>query len=1420
MTYLNEIPSLEITKSICYPVNSPRTNFGNIFLMPTSTKDEFFKIANIFSIGTDSTFKVRSPKSILLYKTGILYYGTTKKRFTDKHYEDNKKEMINHGFPKSNYSYTGIGEYNGFVDLNQIISETKNITYTAANQINFWVNIIEASMPVTNHKKFLLFTKDTMKARISSISMINPKFGLNNMSNLYFNFLYVFKYHYLALRKLLVDNQIDIVVTDYKWTLVLKYTDLPLDSKMGEDLLSRFILRVAKFKIGAMLNEDDSSEEIVFHDEEGESLSEETKDRIDQDNKALLKVIEKLDKKGDGVLKRGGGSLETIESTQEIMNQGLKSADKQMKESSYIDVANIINDVLTSSKAVQKKAYSDSKRLYAVRKRLELIKSRNLTEIIANIEKDEENIIHKKVISNTTINNAINPNKRMNEFSIYSMDKQYEETLGKKTRVNIGDNLSKATVPLFMSNYKEKTDMNSPDTKAKIVSYQFQSPNNTKESHSFTVRVPELRDGKFLHINGSDKVMVRQKMSLPLIKMKDQVLFTSYFGKMFIKASRGNTSKKLAKARRFIRVLRKKYDYKILKDYFDFTPSYFGQSNLNYLTSELLELSRYMSSFSTKDGYNFISLSITDANTLNGKFHLAVIDGESYFCTINDEIENSKGEVIGVTELFSKLMPLIEVDNKEIANEWYNIVNKKETTSMAHSEVIILAKSTPLIIVLINAFDDSLLEVLNIMKRDYSLEFSIRPFENGKKPKRLYTDDEGNQLVFENFVVDLKFNNVANRVLLEYLNEIDLSGYNSLLLDGIAEELYDSRHVMNMENYRDFFIDNVATEQILDDLGIPSTYGEALLYANTYLFESNREITQTSLKNERMPSNAEIINGVLYKETTKAYIDYSNKVKRGSKNATFSVERDAVLKSLLTLPNVEESSKLNPAQHLDKTLTISGKGVSGVNDERAYTLPKRAWDTSFFGIMSDVSPYTKSTGISLHLSVNPRIDDMKGYFNKEPDDFSELNGSNLMSVSESLAPFAQKHDSAPRLGMLMSQTNHIVSTDHSEPSLVTYGFDESMVHLDTDFAHHMKDDGKVIMMNDRYIKVEYVNLKNDDGTPQVDVFNLDDVDRNSAKAKYIRNKMILNKSLKVKEGKLLPKDAVVAYNEAFYQEMGGDIIFKAGPIAYVAITSSQNCYEDSTTVTESLAKRLSSRTLKRVEVKLKPDYRIASVRDFGSIQPGDVLIKYAEDLGGAFASNKIDVDLLDDILMKTKKCNYEGSLKEIYVYTHLTEKEESELDPSIKKFIASVQKHYDSYDTNALAQGLPGYEKNRTLEHVTHFKGNRKAKMNGSTIYAGEIMIEFYIDTEMRFTGGDKVTFGASALKGVCNSVIPTEDAPIGSKTGRRIDAILSTNSPLARMVMSFFFTGVLNECAIKANNDIRKIVGLEEKKYAGQDEK
>lgn len=1377
MIFLNKVGSFTLVKSICFPANVKRLDRDQIFNIPTSVENDFNTI--IDRLKNSSNLKIRLPKAMYIPFKENIYYRTVRKLFKNNGYNDDLKDAKNRGFTKASAYNNVLNDYNGFYNLNKIIADTINLTYTNQNCTFFWKNILD-SREVMHNNRYLLFTKDNMLVKVNNINTIKMSNGLNS-KNLYMNFMYNMKINYSQMRDILIENRFNLLFTDYKWTFYIAYGDLPVDSK---DFFDQAFFNLRRMATGIELDPE-NGEEVELTD-----LPEEVID--DKAEAVIMKTIERLDNATSDVNTSSATSEDTIMTvdSEDIINNTIKKASKDEKMmEQVIKVAQIVD----ASRGIKNNPQLADKRYISTMKRYNDIREKNLSEILEILDEKADNIMEAKKVD------GINGN--MKEFKIAEMDKQYER-ISRKNRMDIGESFKSASIPLFMTKYTEKEDTSSPDTKSKLVSYTFSSPEDSKISHSFTVRVPELRDGKFLHINGSDKVMGRQKMTLPIIKVKDRVLLTSYFGKMFIDISRGNISKKAAKFKRYIKLIRKNYEYSDLTKYFDFTPAYFGAMKYNGYGPEFLEISRYISSIKI-DEKNYLLLN--DFQGRRGRCIIGKLEGNTYYCTINDEIEDDNGNTIDLLDFMSKLFSW---SDEPFIKDWEVVAKKKETTTMAFSEATVLSKSTPLILMVLHAFDENLLEVLEILKNEYGLEYKITPMNEDKAPSKIVSDDDGTRLKFSNFVLDLKYNNVHNRILLDYLQNLDLTQYDSLKLDGLIDYLYDSRHIMNMENYRDFFIDPVACKQVLLDIGAPTEYGELLLYANALLVKSDREIPEISLVNERMPSNSEIIQGVLYRETANNYIDWSNKVKRGSSTATFSVEKDAVSKFLLTLPNVEESSKLNPVQHVDKLLTISGKGVSGVNEDRAYTLPKRRWDQSYYGILSDVSPYTKASGQSMRLAVNPNITDMRGYFNEK--ESVDVKDSEIMSISEALGAFAQRHDSSPRLAMGMSQFDHLVGTEGSEPALVTYGMDEAIASLDSDFNHKMEDDGEVIEMNKRYVKVRYANLKDDKGNPMEVVFNVNKVERNSAKAKYIINTMELNPKLNIKVGKKLHKNDTIAYNKEFYKNVDGDIVFKSGPIIYVALANIQNSFEDALLITEDLAAKLRTKALKRIAVKLGPRYRIVDHTFFGDVKPGDVIMKYSEDTGSEYYNSKIDMDLLDDYLLKIKKSNYDGNLRDIFIYYKLTEKEYEEMDPSILAFMKYVENHYNSkYSSNKLGENIAGYEKNRVLDHITRFRDSKRSKVNGDSVDKGEILIEFFVEVDQEFTIGDKVTIGNTALKGVCSKILPSSKAPTGVKTGRRIDAVVSQYSPLSRMVYSLFLNGILTECMKKINSHIRdNIIG------------
>ena len=61
----------------------------------------------------------------------------------------------------------------------------------------------------------------------------------------------------------------------------------------------------------------------------------------------------------------------------------------------------------------------------------------------------------------------------------------------------------------------------------------------------------------------------------------------------------------------------------------------------------------------------------------------------------------------------------------------------------------------------LHAMDENLLSILEILKRDYKLEYKITPWSD-KKPPKLFNENDGQQFLFDGFSLDVKYNNVSN----------------------------------------------------------------------------------------------------------------------------------------------------------------------------------------------------------------------------------------------------------------------------------------------------------------------------------------------------------------------------------------------------------------------------------------------------------------------------------------------------------------------------------------------------------------------------------------------------------------------------------------------------------------------------------
>lgn len=1370
MIILDEVKNISFLQNTCLIDNYQPFTKNHIIYLPIDNEDSYYNVLNKIK-GNKLKLRIKSINRVYIPRINTGKLGSSQLNYIGrKEYKIDQVRASNNGYTIQP-NPTAYQQYNVALNTCRMVSKMKDKTLNPTTSSTYLYYILNLFKGFTKHqKRYVIFTPEVCKISLKNDASIrNSAYKVNNF---YIKVLHQFKYNFIEFLTYLQDNDIKFVFTDYTKICMIDFSiDKLIEAGVLEDgevinkktyqkFIMKFFSVIKRFKMGYDVKEDSeiSDDEIV---------------RLTFDEVTVEKAMDEIedDTIASGVIKAADFTSDTNEEVEELSNSIIQKLQNKEKKDEII--AEQITEIIEKSKGVDKVV---PEKLQRLKKRQSSVVEKNSTDLMETLDLINNLLIPEKV-NNTGID-------AFNQFSIKNMDKQYAEKHARTDRIKSAKQLNESSVPLFLTNYKEKETTLST-TKGKDVQYTFESP-VTKERHTFTVTVPELRDDKFLHLNGSDKVMIRQKLALPVIKLSNSVIITTYYNKVTIYKTVGNLTPFIGKVKSFTRYLKKNIPTKEYSKYFDLTPCFHTQQFKNSLPYELLEMSRYISKITINE-FNYIDLN-SEQLTPKGNLIIGKLDGVNVECNKSNEALIVNGEKIEPLDLLSSMVPYI--NNSTLYNIYNKVLTTTNSKNIMYNKATLLNQNIPILYVLLISENYNLHNILERAKKDYGLEYRILPFKNGKKQPRLYNKYEGDEFLFDGFTLNIRYKNVPNRSLFAPLLNSDMSYFNTLNIEDLVRNEIKSNTILYIENYVDLLIDPI-TKDVLKDINLPEDFTGVFMYANALMFYYDRELKEIDLRNERMPSIAEIIQGALIKATYDAYATYSIKKKRGARNPSFGLEKNSVVNILNTLPNVEESSKLNPPQHVDKLYTVSNKGQSGVNNSRSYTMEKRDWNRSFYGNISMVSPYDAGTGIKKHLVMNPNITDIRGYFNQPKEDIDKLKVDELLSVTEGLSPFASRHDSSPRVAMSMQQTNHTIATKGSSAPLVSMGMDESIAYLDTDFVFSAKENGTIVELNEKFIKIEYGTGDN----VHYEVFQMAATERNSAKSFFISNNMVLNKDLKIKVGRKVKKGDIIAYNKDFYTMDGSYIVYKSGPIVNVAISHTQYSYEDAIYVSESFAKKMESTTVKQVVVKLSPHDKITNFNyNIGdNVNSGDLLMSYLKDTGSDILNTMFNVEAYNESMENKIESYYRGKLKDIYITYKLTDQMEKETDPTILKTFKNVEDMYNTlYKTRTIGLNLPKYEVNRTISHVSKLTDTRRNKVNGIDLDKNEILIEFFIEVEETFTTGDKMTACKSALKGIVSEVMSDEDRPYGITTGRIVDIVLSPYSPLARMVPSVIKEGIL----------------------------
>lgn len=1013
------------------------------------------------------------------------------------------------------------------------------------------------------------------------------------------------------------------------------------------------------------------------------------------------------------------------------------------------------------------------------------------------IKEDEEYNIPELDVKAHTVNDD------MKQVKAARFDEAYNEQLAKKDLTNILLHFSHVDPALYINKDIQVTDASTPTDR--MIRYTVEFESEDRKRHRFPFLLPKMYKEKYLFLNDQKMNLLHQKLPFPVTKVSPEKCqaVTSY-KKIFTERYGSNLSPRVTRLTKLLTspncpksvVVEKGNALKL---------------NATFLTTlEYDELSTSIVRLTVCGRNNmtrvFFDLSVAYAVIPGNAPHpdnpvetqplypLAVMTKHGaepvyfYLSPVTNFVYQDNGTVLG--ELSEFIIKLIEEYDPKITEMFANI---STGTKFIYSRSRVMNENIPTVLMLAAADPGGLTAVLEKAKVEYGF------VSNRKDVPKPEDKDSIGTIPFEDGILWFNRYPFERSLLMNGLNTFptkmysfyDLNTRDALvnIFDGMfgRRNLYDS-----LRNFYYMFVDPI-TADILVRLNMPTDFTRLILFCNDILVDNSFQI-DSDYHNSRIRSN-EIIYAHLYRFLAEAWGNW-----RTGRQEKFSIQEDAVIKELLTSNIVDPHSELNIMLETENDRQVKLKGPSGMNEDRSFTLEKRAYHNSMQGILGMNTTASGEVGISRHLVLNPEINDSRGFITvpNEGDDRQKFTGTELATPAELMQAFGPESCDIERLAMSISQSKHVVPVAHSVASPISYDMERVIPYISTDYAQTAKKDGKVVAIENDVMIIQYK-----DGT-------YDDVDLSERPAKntdggfYVMNQFITT----LKVGQTVKAGQLVAYDPKYINgtmDAFGDPVAVMGTMARVAVETNGGVYEDACYITDKLAHRMTTKITKQKRVILSRFANIKYMAKIGqTVQTNDPILTF-DDTEDEFSSQMLarmaEEAGDDEEIMATNApivSKVTGVIRDIRIYYTI--------DPAL--MTPSMQKILKEYNTAAskrektISKYMNLYDANTLVKTSEQLQPDSTGKVKGVKINDG-IMIDFYIEYEDVMSPGDKLSY-FSALKGVVSNVIPDGYEPYTEgNPDRPIDAVVSAIGMYKRMCLDFFKVGALCKVTIEKKRQL-----------------
>lgn len=1195
----------------------------------------------------------------------------------------------------------------------------------------------------------------------------------------------------------------DVVLSDSAFFVKLNAAEIPEKNKNDADGFIRGIYRKFMLKVK---NKRADSDTTVIDDEPDEDdassavsmakAEEKTEQSLTEEKlKKMVKIDSTtLTKEQDAKVAAVAKKVSDQQAAKEISGPIATEPPPGTTEADEVEIPTDIKlssddvDILLAAKMEGRSVQSQQRNEMLKKKYTELkMGDKSIKDLV-----EEEEAVEIPTVP--VLANTINP--ALTQIRGQRFEEVYEKTLMQHDIVSIFMHFAGVKPAMYLNKNIQIDDVSTRTDR--VLRYIVEFEDENRKRHRFPIRLPKMYKSKYLFLNGQELVITHQKFPFPITKVSaDRCQLVTNYNKIFVYRYGTALSPRMIRLKKILSgnstplIHIRKGDCTRLNGArlttieFDELASSFvsieigkaGDSVLFVFDPDILSANVGATNppkIEGEDSDKFVCIGTVRKGNTKSPIWLSGVTNKTY-----DSAGTDLGELSDyITDTLIKYIPAIE---KEFAET-------SAGSKFIYSRVRIMSQDIPLILVMGAADPNGLLGALE--KGNVNYQFVTKRPTVDKNVTGVVPFNDG-YLVFDRYPYE-------NSLLLNGLSTFPTKEYSFYDLNTrdayveIFDDMCGQRTLAdNLPAFYYMMIDPI-TKNVLTRLNMPTDFTTLLYYCNGVLADNSFQI-DSIYENTRLRST-EIIMAHLYRELAVAWSNF-----RSGRTDTFSIPENAIITLLLTSKIIDPKSKLNISLELESDRNVKLKGPSGMNEDRSFTIEKRAYHPTMRGIVATNSTPSGEVGINRHLVINPNILDARGFIKVNSGD--EYDGTELLSPGEALSPFGAESADIERLCMSISQAKHLVPVASQCSCPISYDFERVAPYLSSDFAFQAKQDGKVIEISEDLMIIQYA-----DGS-------YDDVDLSTHPAKntdggfYIMNNMSTN----LKVGAKFKAGQILAFDKKYINDLDffGDPCANVGTLARVAFESNGSVYEDSGYITDAFAHRFATKITRQKRIIISEFANIKYMAKIGqTVQANDPILAF-DDTEDEFSSQLLasitdQMEDLDEIIATSAPVvsKYSGTIRDISItYTVPLER----MSPSLRKVVQEYSKDAAKRE-KVLGKYRDVRDSNTIVKNSEMSVPDSRGKVGGVKVGDG-IIIDFYIEYEDVAGNGDKGSIGA--LKFTTCNVIPTELAGYTENNEeRKIDVYVASFGAFKRMVADVEKIGILTKVLVEEKRRMKEQYG------------